>query len=74
MMFRIDVYNPISKDKKVKVGSHWYPTYKEALAAKMAVNSFKKAKRVGQFRENGPIVAKVVGGLAASDPVKDDRF
>lgn len=74
MMYRINTFKTISAGKKVKIGSSWYLTQQEALAAQKAINSFKEGTRVGQFRENGPIVKKTLGGHYASNPVKDDRY
>lgn len=83
-MYRVDVFKLINTKKvdeknkpifeKKKIGSHWYPTEKQAQKASDAIYRMPFGTRVYVPREGRPIVVRNLGGYITSKPIKDDRF
>lgn len=83
-MYRFDVFKSVPTGKvdehkkpifsKKKIGSHWYPTEKEAQKASDVVFRMPYGTRVYIPREGANVVVRNLGGYTTSKPVKDDRF
>lgn len=83
-MYRVDVFKSVRTNKKdadgkpifekKKIGSHWYPTEKEAQKVSDIVYRMPFGTYAYIPREGANIVVKNLGGYITSKPIKDDRF
>lgn len=64
--YKFFVYTEIKEGKSKKLGYHMYPTYKEAMNAKKAIENFKKGKYLLQPRENALFKFVNLGGWKCS--------
>lgn len=83
-MYRVDVFKSVRTNKKdengrlifekKKIGSHWYPTEKEAQKVSDLLYKMPFGTYVYVPREGASPVACNLGGYITSKPIKDDRF
>jgi hypothetical protein len=83
-MYRVDVYKSVRSKKvdengkpifeKKKIGSHWYPTEKQAQTVSDMLYRMPFGTYTYIPREGTKPISRNLGGYITSKPIKDDRF